>query len=170
MRLVDLTDDKIQELSNAIVRKIAMSQLPPLMKMELFLTEACNLRCDYCFVATKKAYRRMSWEVARAAIDFLMRESRDENRVEIVLFGGEPLLAFPLMKQVVEYAEQRSKDLGKQVSFACTTDGTLLTEEHVHFAKEHASDDLGAYSGSGFGVGILDALQICLLGGRERDR
>ncbi len=47
--------------------------------MELFLTEACNLRCDYCFVATKKAYKRMSWEVAKRAIDFLMIESHKKK-------------------------------------------------------------------------------------------
>ncbi len=114
MRLASLGEDVLQKLGDAVGRKVIMKCLPPVMKIDLFLTEACNLRCDYCFVATKKAYRRMSWEVAQAAVDFLMRESQDEKYVEIVLFGGEPLLAFPLMKRGVEYAEQKAQELGKK--------------------------------------------------------
>ncbi|MGQ9462849.1 MAG: radical SAM protein [Candidatus Fervidibacter sp.] len=64
----------------------------------MFLTEACNLRCDYCFVATKKGYKRMSRDVAKRAVDFLMKESREEREVTITFFGGEPLPAIPLMK------------------------------------------------------------------------
>jgi len=127
----------LRSLGRKIAEKILLKSLPPLTLMELFLTEACNLRCDYCFVATKKAYKRMSKEVAQRAIDFLMRESRDEKEVNITFFGGEPLLAFPMMKFVAEYATEKASKLGKQVKFACTTNGTLLSEEHLRFARQY---------------------------------
>lgn len=137
MQLTELSFDDMQGFASMIAKGVRRHLLPPVTKVELFLTEACNLRCDYCFVATKKAYKRMSLETAEKAIDLLMRESRDEKEVHITLFGGEPLLAFPLMKHVAEYAQQRVKELGKKVWFACTTNATLLTEEHVYFARQH---------------------------------
>lgn len=127
MELTTLLQGSLPLLSKAIAKRVIEKTLPSLNMMELFLTEACNLRCDYCFVAMKKAYKRMSWEVAKRAIDFLMKESREEKEVEILFFGGEPLLAFPLMKKVAEYAVQQADSLGKKLSFTCTTNATLLT-------------------------------------------
>lgn len=66
-----------------------------------------------------------------------MKESRDEKEVQITFFGGEPLLSFPLMRQVAEYAVQQANSLGKKVSFTCTTNATLLTEEHLIFAQRY---------------------------------
>jgi len=71
----------LRSLGQKIAEKILLKSLPPLTLIELFLTEACNLRCDYCFVATKKAYKRMSKEVAQRAVDLLMWESRGEKEV-----------------------------------------------------------------------------------------
>jgi uncharacterized protein len=137
MAFVDMVQKEINALAKAIAARVIARMLPPLMRMELFLKEACNLRCDYCFVATKKAYKRMSKEVAQRAIDFLMRESRDEKEVNVTFFGGEPLLAFSMMKFVAEYATEKASKLGKQVKFACTTNGTLLSEEHLRFARQY---------------------------------
>lgn len=127
----------ITSLATAIARRVAIKLLSPITKMELFLTEACNLQCNYCFVATKKTYKRMSKEVAQRAIDFLMKESRNEKEVSITFFGGEPLLIFPLMKFVAEYTTEKASQLGKEVKFACTTNATLLTEEHLRFAQQY---------------------------------
>jgi len=137
MEITTLLQGNLSLLSKAIAKRVIEKTIPPLNMMELFLTEACNLRCDYCFVATKRAYRRMSWEVAKRAIDFLMKESKEEKEVEILFFGGEPLLAFPLMRKVAEYAVQKADSLGKKVSFTCTTNATLLTEEHLRFAQQY---------------------------------
>ncbi len=60
MKFSKLSQKDLSALSKAIAKRVLMKTLPPITKMELFLTEACNLRCDYCFVATKKAYKRMS--------------------------------------------------------------------------------------------------------------
>ncbi len=76
-----LLQTNFRSLGQKIAKKILLKSLPPLTLIELFLTEACNLRCDYCFVAAKKSYRRMSKEVAQRAVDLLMWESRDEKEV-----------------------------------------------------------------------------------------
>ncbi|MCS7185978.1 MAG: radical SAM protein [Armatimonadetes bacterium] len=137
MELTTLLQKNFPLLGKAIAKRVIEKSLPPLNMMGLFLTEAYNLRCDYCFVATKKAHKHMIWEVAKRAVDFLMEESRAEKELTITFFNGEPLLAFTLMKQVAEYAIQRANSLGKKVSFTCTTNATLLTEEHILFAQQH---------------------------------
>ena len=119
-----------EQLCNRIISGIAKShRFPPIRKVELFLTEDCNLLCDYCFVATKKAGRQMFWEVARKAIDFLLTQSRDAPDIDITFFGGEPLLELSLMRRIAEYVERRARPLGKEVHYAVTTNGTLMSEE-----------------------------------------
>ncbi|MFN4179819.1 MAG: hypothetical protein ACK4I8_05865 [Armatimonadota bacterium] len=81
MELTTLLQESFPLLGRAIAKRVMEKTLPPLTMMELFLTEACNLRCDYCFVATKRAYKHMSWEVAKRAVDFLMKESGEERKV-----------------------------------------------------------------------------------------
>jgi len=84
-----LLQTNFRSLGQKIAEKILLKFLPPLTLIELFLTEACNLRCDCCFVATKKAYKRMSKDVAQRAVDLLMRESfRQEKRLGSP--GGSP--------------------------------------------------------------------------------
>lgn len=128
--------EQVNQLRQLACQRILARTLPPITWLDLFLTERCNLRCDYCFVASKR-YQQMPWEVARKSVDFLMRESRDSPEVHITLFGGEPLLAFPLMVKVAEYAVERACAVGKEVTFSCTTNGTLLTEKHVEFAQRY---------------------------------
>jgi len=70
----------------------------------MLISEDCNCRCDYCFVHGKRP-RRMSEEVVKATVDFLLLKSRHLARPEILFFGGEPLLAFDLMRLTVDYGE-----------------------------------------------------------------
>ncbi len=100
----------------------------------LMLSQACNLRCKYCYAGDGEYQDKgfMTKEVAKEAIDFLFRESKRE-RLHIVLFGGEPLLNFTLFKYCVEYAKSKAVSENKKLSFSTTTNGTLLTKEIADF-------------------------------------
>jgi|GEM_PF-2770515 len=80
-----------EEFIDSLAREMTSRRFPPVVFIDLFLTEDCNFRCPYCFVEGKRA-RHMSKEVAFASVEFLLRESREVDKVEILLFGGEPLL------------------------------------------------------------------------------
>jgi uncharacterized protein len=110
---------------------------PPITHIELISTEACNLACKYCFEEEMLGPRRMSTDVAQAAVDLLIDYSREEPSVYISHFGGEPTLNFDLIYNVTEYAEERVAAVGKTVSFDMTTNGLLLTEETVDYCANH---------------------------------
>ena len=99
----------------------------------LELTERCNLRCKYCvYSETNNDYRTfgikdMTFETAQKAIDFLMEHSSEDKRVFIGLYGGEPLLRFPLVKQVIAYVQKRYSQ--RDVYYSMTSNMTLMTEE-----------------------------------------
>jgi len=130
-------DATARAVATATFRYIMQRCFPPITRLELFLTENCPLRCDYCFVCEKENQNRMSFEVARAAIDFLILESRDKQRLEVLFFGGEPLVEYKLIKQVVHYAELKAKDCEKQIHFDMTTNGILFTNESLIFCRDH---------------------------------
>ncbi len=109
---------------------------PPVTHMELFLTRACNLACPYCFVREKPSSPGMSLETAMEAVKFLVKESRGVRKVGITFMGGEPLLAFPLLKEFLPRARRRLEEAGKEVRFDMTTNGVLLDEETSRFLAE----------------------------------
>ncbi|SCJ67400.1 Anaerobic sulfatase-maturating enzyme homolog YdeM [uncultured Clostridium sp.] len=108
----------------------------------LQLTQNCNFRCDYCAYVPHEydrqrhhAQRQMSWETAKAAIDFFVAHSGNHPFAMVGLYGGEPLLAFDLIEKLVPYAEQALE--GKRLSFLMTTNGSLFTPERMAFLAEH---------------------------------
>lgn len=124
-------------LGERLAARVAAHLATPVAHAELFVTEACNHRCDYCFVKGKNDFHTMAPEVARAAIDYLLESSRYLNWIDVLFFGGEPLIEFGLIQEVVRYGEQRAKETGKDVRFNMTTNGTLMTEEMARFFAEH---------------------------------
>ena len=102
----------------------------------LHVSHACNLKCIYCF-ADGGAYggrvEQMRPEVARQAVDWVLDRCRSVGRSHINFFGGEPLLNFPLIKEVVRYARPKAEEIGVVVTFGITTNGTLMDEEVVRF-------------------------------------
>ena len=146
--LCQLEPDELQQLSSRIASRFAQQRLPGIAKLELFLTENCTLRCDYCFVSSKNPERRMPWETASKAVDFLVSNSRDFNDLSITLFGGEPLLEFPLLKRTVEYAEEQARSAGKQIRFAVTINGTIMSEEIALFGRDHRFNYLLSMDGN----------------------
>jgi uncharacterized protein len=112
----------------------------PVKTLVLQVTDACNLSCRYCYYHSEgksAAGARMTPEVARGAVDFLMEVSGNLDKVELVFFGGEPLLNVTLIAEVVDYARRAAARRGKMVDFALTTNATLLTEKTVAFLTQH---------------------------------
>jgi len=95
-------------LGSRITARLHQSHNMPFGHMELFLTEECNHRCDYCFVREKDRSRNMPEAIARRAVELLLRDGRRSPRSEIMFFGGEPLLRFPLLARLVEFARERA--------------------------------------------------------------
>lgn len=96
----------------------------------LFISQNCNLQCRYCFARPLEGAinGQMSRDVALKAVDLLLQQVRGSH-CEIDFFGGEPLLNFPLVREVVDYARTAGSRLGKEFTFTLTTNALLLTPE-----------------------------------------
>ena len=109
-------------------------------KLELSLSEGCNLACKYCYCATSRDIPEkglMSERVAKAAVNWLFAHSGKSEMVSITLFGGEPLLNKPVLKFVVDYSQKLAKLHGKRVFYSMTTNGTLLDDEIISYIKRY---------------------------------
>ena len=116
----------------------------PLQTLVLNLTNQCNLSCQYCYefgadkVATPSGKPKfMDFETAKASIDFLLNQSSGRRGVHITFFGGETLMNFPVLKQVVTYAKDRCAGEGRCIDFSLTTNATLLTPAIIEFLSEN---------------------------------
>ncbi len=123
-------------------RSIAQELADRRNSVTLVPTEQCNFRCSYCVYGGAYAHCRvhspemMSWDVARPAIDeFLAHSSRTEDPRSIRFYGGEPLLAMPLLRRCVDYVRQDRKRA--DIDFAMTTNGSLLRGDVADFLAEH---------------------------------
>ncbi|MBO4401116.1 MAG: thioether cross-link-forming SCIFF peptide maturase [Selenomonadaceae bacterium] len=105
----------------------------------LMVAQDCNLRCKYCFGDEGTYGHRavMSEEVGRAAVDFLLKNSRFRKHYEIDFFGGEPLLNFKTVRAVTEYVRQREKETGKIFKLTLTTNGVLLDDRKISWLNEN---------------------------------
>ncbi|MCP4366038.1 MAG: radical SAM protein [Planctomycetes bacterium] len=106
-----------------------------LIFVDLFVTENCNCRCEYCFVEGKNTHS-LTPELARKAVDFLIRHSGNQTELGILLFGGEPLLEFDLICEIVDYSKKATAETDKSITFSMTTNGTLMTEPMMEFMAE----------------------------------
>lgn len=106
----------------------------------LNVNTGCNLSCSYCYkedLAIPSAGKRMGEQTAIASVDRLFTDAPNEPRYNIVFFGGEPLSNLPLIRAVINYAEEKSAKTGKQIDFSLTTNATLLKEEVVDYLNAH---------------------------------
>ncbi|MGE5626489.1 MAG: thioether cross-link-forming SCIFF peptide maturase [Solirubrobacterales bacterium] len=106
----------------------------------LNIAHDCNLRCSYCF-ADEGEYRGakglMSAETGKKAIDFVIEKSGPRKHIEVDLFGGEPLMAFDNVKEIVEYAKSMEKKHNKTIRFTMTTNATLLNDEIMDYLDKN---------------------------------
>ncbi|HIR12121.1 MAG TPA: thioether cross-link-forming SCIFF peptide maturase [Candidatus Fimenecus excrementavium] len=104
----------------------------------LHVAHTCNLNCTYCFAAQGKYHGEralMSFETGKRALDFLVENSGNRRNLEVDFFGGEPLLNFEVVKQLVAYARSIEDKCGKHFRFTLTTNGVLLDDEVTEFAN-----------------------------------
>ena len=102
----------------------------------LILTENCNLRCTYCFEGgTRCVTKYMSKEVAFKTVDFLLSQAveNDVDDIKITFFGGEPMLCTDLMIDIMNYAEEKAKAVGKDTKYSIITNGTIYNEKVEKF-------------------------------------
>lgn len=112
----------------------------PLSTIVLNVNTGCNLSCTYCYkedLTAPAKGERMDFETAVKSFELLLKQAKDRNRVNLVFFGGEPLSNMPLIRQMVDYAEARGREVGKTIDFSVTTNATLLTEELVDWLDAH---------------------------------
>lgn len=128
------SEDKFKDLQIDI--KARPTQLKALC---LHIAHDCNMCCKYCF-AGEGEYSGdrslMSFEVGKRALDFLIEQSGSRKNLEVDFFGGEPLLNFDVVKQLVAYARSIEKEKGKNFRFTLTTNGVLLNDEVMEWANK----------------------------------
>ncbi|MGO5174691.1 thioether cross-link-forming SCIFF peptide maturase [Ruminococcus sp. LCP21S3_E8] len=128
------SEDKFKDLQIDI--KARPTQLKALC---LHIAHDCNMCCKYCF-AGEGEYSGdrslMSFEVGKRALDFLIEQSGSRKNLEVDFFGGEPLLNFGVVKQLVAYARSIEKEKGKNFRFTLTTNGVLLDDEVMEWANK----------------------------------
>ena len=115
----------------------------PVKAMCLHIAHDCNLRCKYCFASTGDfghGRKLMDFETGKRAIDFLIERSGTRRNLELDFFGGEPLMNYEVVKQVVAYARSIEKQHNKNFRFTITTNGVQLTEDKFDFLNREMSN------------------------------
>ncbi len=109
----------------------------------LHVAHTCNLNCAYCFASQGKYSGEravMSLETGKRALDFLIENSGSRRNLEVDFFGGEPLMNFDVVKELVKYARIREKETGKNFRFTLTTNGMLIDDDVIDFANKEMSN------------------------------
>jgi uncharacterized protein len=147
------SEELISEMyhANVIVSSDSVAEQPstlpdvfPIQTLVMNLTNQCNLSCQYCYefgadkVATPEGKPKfMDIQTAMASVDFLLAQSGDRRSIHITFFGGETLMNFPLLKQVVAYANEKAREQRRNIDFSLTTNATLLTPAIIGFLSEN---------------------------------
>ena len=105
----------------------------------LHVAHTCNLNCEYCFASQGKYQGEralMSFEVGKQAFDFLIANSGSRRNLEVDFFGGEPLMNWDVVKQLVAYARSVEKEHNKNFRFTFTTNGMLIDDDVIDFVNK----------------------------------
>ena len=109
----------------------------------LHIAHDCNLACRYCFAEEGEYHGRralMSYEVGKQALDFLIANSGSRRNLEVDFFGGEPLMNWQVVKDLVAYGREQEKLHDKKFRFTLTTNGILLNDEVQEFVNKEMSN------------------------------
>ena len=109
----------------------------------LHVAHTCNLNCSYCFASQGKYQGEralMSFEVGKQAFDFLIANSGTRTNLEVDFFGGEPLMNWDVVKQLVAYARSIEKQYNKNFRFTFTTNGMLINDEVIDFLNKEMTN------------------------------
>ena len=105
----------------------------------LHIAHDCNLACRYCFAEEGEYHGRraiMSYDVGKKALDFLVANSGNRTNLEVDFFGGEPLMNWEVVKQLVAYGRSLEEEHHKKFRFTITTNGVLLNDEILEFVNK----------------------------------
>ena len=119
---------KLKEKSAGVVKALC-----------LHIAHTCNLNCSYCFASQGKYHGEramMSFAVGKRALDFLIENSGSRRNLEVDFFGGEPLMNFQVVKDLVAYARSIEKEKGKNFRFTLTTNGVLVDDDVIEWANK----------------------------------
>ncbi len=109
----------------------------------LHIAHDCNLACQYCFAEEGEYHGKralMSYEVGKQALDFLISNSGSRRNLEVDFFGGEPLMNWQVVKDLVAYGREQEKLHDKHFRFTLTTNGVLLNDDILEFANREMSN------------------------------
>lgn len=109
-------------------------------KIMLMVQTNCNLKCSYCYEVLSGFHstgKSMSFEQAKHSVDYFVKSSGRRRQLQITFFGGEPLINFEVVKQVVAYCKELEKTTDKEFSYSLTTNCTLITDDVIDFVVEH---------------------------------
>ena len=118
---------KLKEKSAGVVKALC-----------LHVAHTCNLNCAYCFASQGKYHGEravMSLDVGKRALDFLIEHSGTRRNLEVDFFGGEPLMNWEVVKDLVRYAREREKEVNKHFRFTLTTNGLLIDDDVIDFCN-----------------------------------
>lgn len=138
--LLELIDQDMLFTDDSYITEQMKSNEDSVVKaMCLHVAHDCNMICTYCFgeqgsFAGSKCL--MNLETGKMAIDYLLQNSGSRRNLEIDFFGGEPLMNFDVVKQLVEYGREEEKKFGKNIRFTITTNGLLLDEEKTEYINQ----------------------------------
>ncbi len=124
--------DTFKERSGSVIKALC-----------LHVAHTCNLNCGYCFASQGKYHGDravMSLETGKRALDFLVEHSGTRHNLEVDFFGGEPLMNWDVVKELVLYARSIEKAAGKNFRFTLTTNGMLIDEDVIDFANREMSN------------------------------
>ena len=133
------SEDVFEPMAGALKQKTA----GVVKALCLHVAHTCNLNCSYCFASQGKYHGEralMSYETGKQALDFLIAHSGTRRNLEVDFFGGEPLMNFDVVKQLVAYARSVEKEHGKHFRFTLTTNGMLIDEDVIDFANRECAN------------------------------
>ena len=136
----------------------------------LHVAHTCNLNCAYCFASQGRFHGEralMSFEVGKQALDYLVAHSGTRHNLEVDFFGGEPLMNWDVVKQLVHYARSIEKEAGKNFRFTLTTNGMLIDDDVIDFVNREMSNVVLSLDGR---KEIHDRLRVDYKGEGSYDR
>ena len=136
----------------------------------LHVAHTCNLNCSYCFASQGKYHggrALMSFEVGRRALDFLIENSGSRVNLEVDFFGGEPLMNWDVVKELVAYARTQEEPHNKKFRFTLTTNGMLIDDDVIDFANREMHNVVLSLDGR---KEIHDRLRVDYAGQGSYDR
>lgn len=136
-----LIDNEQLFSKDTYIKNLEFKNRKPVIKaMCLHIAHDCNIRCKYCFASQgdfEGDRSLMSLEVGKKALKFLVENSGNRRNLEVDFFGGEPLMNFDVVKQLVTYGRSLEAENKKLFRFTLTTNGVLLTDEIIDYVNEN---------------------------------